>query len=566
MEFATNARAIGGFVRWMTRDIDSQRADRTVRVPLSGAQAAALLRIGGEPMRETERADGGTNGMIVGVAAHGSMAHQAPASRAAGRITLAVLGLMGFSVLVQVNSEQVPPNAPQSSGLVGRAPDTGASHLHDTLQGHHKMLNKITGVTAAAVVGIAATVAGAQSAAVQWKVEDGGNGHWYQFNPNHVNWAVTRSAAMVAGGDLACVGSLSENAFVRSLIPTGDAGYLGAIRTSTGWQWVSGEAWNYEKWNPGEPNGSTVGEVVWLERDSGGWNDHTQANSIQGSIIEWSADCNNDNIIDYGQCHNGTLPDYNTNNIPDCCERGETCVVGGYPMQWRAEDGGNGHWYQVTQVKRGICWEQFRDQAVLLGGYLATSTSAAENAHIYRYAIWHDAQTVPHTYLGGFQSPDACEPDCGWTWVTDEPWVYSSWADLGCCTYDEDVLELCSGIGGCGGRWRDDRACLPESIDVRAVYEWSADCNNDSIVDYGQILTGQLADYNTNGIPDICEQPQCQDADITNNQIIDGADLGALLAFWGPVNPVLPQADVNRDGQVNGADIGILLSHWGPCP
>ena len=139
-------------------------------MPLSGAQAASLLRIGGEPMRETERADGGTNGMIYGAAAPGTAALQAPASRAAGRITLAVLGLMGFSVLVQTNSEQVPPNVPQSSGLVGRAPDTGASHIHDTLQGHHKMLNKITGVTAAAVVGIAATVAGAQSAAVQWKV------------------------------------------------------------------------------------------------------------------------------------------------------------------------------------------------------------------------------------------------------------------------------------------------------------------------------------------------------------------------------------------------------------
>ena len=71
MEFATNARALGGFVRWMTRDTDSQQTDRTAKVPLSGAQAAALLRIGGEPMRETERADGGTNGVIVGAAAHG---------------------------------------------------------------------------------------------------------------------------------------------------------------------------------------------------------------------------------------------------------------------------------------------------------------------------------------------------------------------------------------------------------------------------------------------------------------------------------------------------------------
>ena len=532
-------------------------------MPLSGAQAAALLRIGGEPMRETERADGGTNGAFVGVAAPGTVAHQAPAGRTAGRITLAVLGLAGFSLLVQVNSEQVPPNAPQSSGLVGRAPDTGASHLHDTLQGHHKMLNKITSVTAAAVVGIAATVAGAQSGAVQWKVEDGGNGHWYgQLNyGGGKTYEEAKVLCASKGGHLMTITSGDEQGILCGFL-TALTAWIGAERTTVGWGWCTGEPWDY---------GSICSPTEGADRiqlyTCTCWNDTFNNDTVtDAAIIEWEADCNSDNIIDYGQCHNGTLADYNTNNTPDCCERGEACVVGGYPMQWRAEDGGNGHWYQVTPVKRGICWEQFRDQAVLLGGYLATSTSAAENAHIYRYAIWHDAQTVPHTYLGGFQSPDACEPDCGWTWVTDEPWVYSSWADLGCCTYDEDVLELCSGIGGCGGRWRDDRACLPESIDVRAVYEWSADCNNDSIVDYGQILTGQLADSNTNGIPDICEQPQCQDADITNNHIVDGADLGALLAFWGPVNPVLPQADVNRDGQVNGADIGILLSYWGPCP
>jgi hypothetical protein len=111
--------------------------------------------------------------------------------------------------------------------------------------------------------------ASAQATAVQWRVEDGGNGHWYRFDPTHVNWEVTRSAAMAAGGDLACVGSQSENAFVRSLIPRDDAGYIGAIRTSNGWQWVSGETWNHESWNPGEPNGATVGEVVWLEHNSG---------------------------------------------------------------------------------------------------------------------------------------------------------------------------------------------------------------------------------------------------------------------------------------------------------
>ena len=177
-------------------------------------------------------------------------------------------------------------------------------------------------VASAASLGMCAD-AFAQSSAVQWTTASGGNGHWYRFNPTHVNWAVARSAAIAVGGDLACIGSQSENTFVRYLIPTGDAGYLGAIRTSigsTGWQWVSGDEWNYTNWNAGEPNGATVGEVVWIESDSGGWNDHAQANSIQGSIIEYSADCNADGIVDYGQILSGQLTDANSNGIPDSCE------------------------------------------------------------------------------------------------------------------------------------------------------------------------------------------------------------------------------------------------------
>jgi hypothetical protein len=93
----------------------------------------------------------------------------------------------------------------------------------------------------------------------------------------------------------------------------------------------------------------------------------------------------------------------------------------------------------------------------------------------------------------------------------------------------------------------------------------SADCNNDGIVDYGQILTGQLADLDSNGVPDICQQPTCVDADIYRDFNVNGADLGILLSQWGPNTP-LTESDLNSDGVVNGADLGILLSFWGACP
>ena len=99
---------------------------------------------------------------------------------------------------------------------------------------------------------------------------------------------------------------------------------------------------------------------------------------------------------------------------------------------------------------------------------------------------------------------------------------------------------------------------------VSFVIEWSADCNNDNIVDYGQCLLGQLVDTNTNGIPDICELPTCRDVDLFRNGVINGADLGILLSEWGPAS-ANTVSDINRDGRVDGSDLGTLLAFWGPC-
>lgn len=55
--------------------------------------------------------------------------------------------------------------------------------------------------------------------------------------------------------------------------------------------------------------------------------------------------------------------------------------------------------------------------------------------------------------------------------------------------------------------------------------------------------------------------------DLSSDGIVDGADLGALLANWGPVTgaPESMAADINRDGDVNGSDLGLLLARWGNC-
>ena len=53
--------------------------------------------------------------------------------------------------------------------------------------------------------------------------------------------------------------------------------------------------------------------------------------------------------------------------------------------------------------------------------------------------------------------------------------------------------------------------------------------------------------------------------DVIANDIIDGADLAAMLSVWGTNGGIYPRADTNGDGDVTGADLATLLSSWGAC-
>jgi hypothetical protein len=398
--------------------------------------------------------------------------------------------------------------------------------------------------------------------------------------------------------------------------------WIGGRGGSGNWRWDDGTAWTYSAWYPGEGPPSPdpteqfahffngVGVVVPANQ----WGDYFDVLVTPSFVVEWSADCNNDGIVDKGQillgqlpdtnsngipdsceqppadcngdgifdamqCRNGTLPDYNGNRIPDCCEAGQPCVVGSYPVQWRVSDGGNGHWYRIVLNADQVDWFACRDRAAAFGGHLATITSGEENQWVCSIAL-----SVPGAYasnaiaagpfLGGFQPLGSLEPSGGWAWVTGEPWGFSNWAGgqpdnyTGCGQSPGDVpgehyLQFFYGAA----LWNDMSAaatCYGGSK-PSMVIEWSADCNNDGVVDKGQILRGQLLDADDDGVPDVCQQPTCVDADIFRDFNVNGADLGILLSQWGPNTP-LTRSDLNRDGVVDGLDLGIFLSFWGPCP
>jgi hypothetical protein len=160
-------------------------------------------------------------------------------------------------------------------------------------------------------------------------------------------------------------------------------------------------------------------------------------------------------------------------------------------VQWRVQDGGNGHWYQVISVVPSETPEQHFGRATALGGHTATFSSAGENSFCFALGAGTDPLIGVRKQSGN---------NAG-AWITGEPWQYSNWhGGEGNNSWERYVLLNPLW----GGQWQDTDL-TPRRY---SVVEWDADCNADSIVDYGQILDGQLADSNGNNVPDCCDQGQ----------------------------------------------------------
>ena len=245
---------------------------------------------------------------------------------------------------VMTASLEGPQHAWSSGGLLESPPDSGAGGKEFT------MMKKMSAAGVAAVMIASQAMAGD---AVQWRVEDGGNGHWYQRTEANC-WSEADPAARAQGCHLASVLTEGEAQFCTQFVLSESDGItvaIGGFRTSTsdlylGWRWTTDEAFipGSLTWMSGNPGCCGSDEYFLGINRVGHIGDLRDCPGLVGAILEWSADCNSDGIVDYGQCRNGTLPDYHGNNLPDCCERGEACVVGHYPVQWIVEDGGNWHW------------------------------------------------------------------------------------------------------------------------------------------------------------------------------------------------------------------------------
>lgn len=227
--------------------------------------------------------------------------------------------------------------------------------------------------------------------------------------------------------------------------------------------------------------------------------------------------------------------------------------------QWEVEEGGNGHWYQYIALDMRTCWEDSRDLAQSFGGHLGTITSPEENLFV---------QSVPGApvpagggavWLGGYQTASNQEPN-EFTWVTGEPWGYTDFDEVN-PSDDGGFEDFIAFNPPLDESWNDLGSCY-QGGRLYILVEWpeGADCNSDGFVDIMQILTGEMADTDGNGLLDICQCP----ADLTGDGQLDFFDVSGFLVLFQLNDPV---ADFTGDGQLDFFDVSRFLTEYAAgCP
>ena len=396
---------------------------------------------------------------------------------------------------------------------------------------------------------------------VQWSVADGGNGHWYEgfAEIDEITFEEANAYAVSKGGYLVSITNEGESNFIKNNVANNadlwvydingcfcGGPLIGGYRDSyDNWQWVDGSNWKWAGWHSGNPDGASEDSqsVRLWDFSTKKWVDHRNVGEdgsiVISYIVEWDS-----------------LP----------------------PIQWRIEDGGNGHWYQAI-AEPNLLWEDAQELAISMGGYLATPTSPEENQFIYEMiepmdSMWNSGQWNG-PWLGGYQdcgSNDYEEPQGGWRWGTNEDWSFTHWAsnqpDDGGPKHSENHLQYWQRDQN---TWNDihsgvlvsglvvEFTTLPGPalgaccIGEQCLTETEFNCISDG---------GQWNGPYTECCDTACELDECL-GDMDGNGAVDTIDILTVIAFWG--HPDTQGGDADSNGYVDVFDILFIIDHWGEC-
>ncbi|MEW6535051.1 MAG: hypothetical protein AB1454_05465 [Candidatus Auribacterota bacterium] len=157
----------------------------------------------------------------------------------------------------------------------------------------------------------------------EWKVEDGGNGHFYEFVYAETTWSEAKTNASQLynnTGYLAAITSQTEQDWICSTFEidlssvspfyyTWIGGYQdlndpnytepgNPAQNHGGWKWVTGETWDFTDWAATEPNnwlylGGYTENVLVMSTNAesnGEWNDFpAEMVTLPAYIAEWNS-------------------------------------------------------------------------------------------------------------------------------------------------------------------------------------------------------------------------------------------------------------------------------------
>jgi hypothetical protein len=376
--------------------------------------------------------------------------------------------------------------------------------------------------------------------AVQWRVEDGGNGHWYAITPTSTTFWALESYCRSKGGHLAAFATRDELLWVGSALPVRrcfvggyqDLTEQGVEEPNGGWKWTTGEPFDLLEVAPnGFDNGGGGHNFTWFDDcDCTTYLDDAPDMSTTG-VIEWSADCNGDGIVDYGQILSGQLMDANGNGVPDSCEPppGENLIPdGGFELgisNWTLSNTDFAGGWRVAGGNPGGTVILNSNGLVATDPTISTTVSGLVVGERYRLRV--DFASV---YLLGTNQPsDSFEIFLNGTKVF--------------------------GAAVSGDReWRHaDVAFVAGATTATVMFVAEANgTDNDYKIDNASIVPYP-------------PPPPCL-ADINGSNDVDGVDLAAVLGAWGTSGEGFYDTDITNDGIVDGEDLAYVLSGWGPCP
>ncbi len=318
-------------------------------------------------------------------------------------------------------------------------------------------------------------------------------GHLYAAFDVEMNWYDAYKYCDSLGGHLVTITSQEEQNFITEIVssrtlPANRQTYyywVGAIKNTAGWEWITGEKFSYTAWGKYGLDGyianwhigittSLVGGQSGM--NVGDWEDIYHVDG-EGIICEWELDIvENDhyftewNVIEEATC----FEDGERHRVCTCCGLEETEMLHQIEHNFvlNEETGitscehcsaviNDGRMYKVFNIH--LSWFDAYTYCDDLGGHLVTITSQEEQTFIETYM---NSQSIrSYAWIGTYND------GAGWKWVTNEAFEYTNWAPNNPdCGGGSEFFGHINWIGF--GMWND---CDPIDIIDSFICEWEAE-------------------------------------------------------------------------------------------